>query len=217
MNRKLLVRGLLRLALPVWCALAIPAVSRAAEGVSDVHIRVVNGFGWAVPGATVKVIDLWNRRDVTEVFGDFSASRLPYGEYRVSAQSPRWITEERTVIVDRPQLDITIGMRPSPVGDPVPAWEDFEVRGRVIGGASAEEELWIEFVPLYLSGTVRTSVSASGGFNIERVPAGAYLVVLMRGNRPLGAVPVQVKADTGLVEISIDDAWIKMKWIEPKE
>ncbi len=206
---------------------AVTAPLTRAELVGDRmilgRVRVVDASGVEIKDYSRVTIALDNSDYIVtpDEDGRFEFSRLPAGLYTVLASldgaSPRsYLADLR----DKKVTDLNIDLAPAPTEKPLPG----TVKGKVeLEAETADRPADPTGVQVALAGTrLLATVGADGGFVIEQVPPGTYVLTATRdGYEPARLDAVEVDAgqtvDVGTIRLELKRDYPRVIWTDPPD
>ena len=127
----------------------------------------------------VELFDVTGR--VAEITAKSTRVRARYGDYRLRVYSPGFHSAWRDIRIYQPEKVVQIELRHGAIGCPDPP---AEIGGRVLQRGKSSE-LWVKAVPIRGTGGGEARVSEYGYFLIGGLERSTYLVVVLRGERPV--------------------------------
>lgn len=155
----------------------------------SVEVLAVNFRGEPVPGAKAELLRGKER---------FGLEKVGYGRYRleVAASGLFFAGREITVAQQRTVLRVVMSFGMGCM-DPFRA-----IRGEVAGMRKGEE-LWVKAVPVCGVGGEEVRVDGGGTFVIPGLPAGEYLVLVLRGTQVAGTAVARTFEKDEMVRVRV--------------
>ena len=167
---------------------AFGALVRRLRG--SVEVQTVNFRGEPIPEATV---GLFRGRE------RFGLEKVGYGTYRLEVESPLYYFKPRAITVAQQRTVLRVVMS---IG--MACIDPFRPIRGMVEGMRKGEELWVKAVPARGAGTgEEVRVDGGGTFVIPGLPAGEYLVLVLRGTDVAGTAVVRTFDPEHVVRIGV--------------
>jgi hypothetical protein len=150
-------------------------------------------------------VDLFQPRgdgtDFAKRFHRGIASKILYGTYTARIHVRGFRLANRLVRVYQPNVVVVVGLSVGGEGD---EWT-WDLSGLVRGGGRTAGPLWIRVSGVYSDIILDAEVSDSGGFSLEKMPGGPYVLALVQGGKVLDVRAIKVPLESPLM-IEIGDS-----------
>jgi hypothetical protein len=146
---------------------------------ATVHLKFVDFRGDDLGDGTVEVFkDVYGSKNLASRFIGNQAKNVLFGTYRIRVYKKLFSPSERTILVNQPDVWAVIQLNVSEENGPLL----YTISGKVVGGSSTGDPVWIRVAGLYSSIIADTQMSKDGTFQFA-LPGGVYVVTTRSGTR----------------------------------
>jgi hypothetical protein len=146
---------------------------------ATVHLKFVDFRGDDLGDGTVEVFkDVYGTKNLASRFIANQAKNVLFGTYRIRVYKKLFSSSERIILVNQPDVWAVIQLNVSEENGPLL----YTIAGKVVGGSSTADPVWIRVAGLYSSIIADTQMSKDGTFQFA-LPGGVYVVTTRSGTR----------------------------------
>jgi hypothetical protein len=186
------------------CAVSAETIPVKETRTSTVRIVPVHVLGNEL-GGNVDV-DLFQSKDektnFAKRFHSGSASGIPYGTYTTRVYVRGFFPAERVVRVFQPNVVVVIGLQIGMEGGPPTS----NVSGRIRGADQSAGAIRVRISGVYSNDTLDAEVNGLGGFSLEKVPQGEYVLAVTQRERVLVVKAIKLSSAESPIVIEVDDS-----------
>ncbi len=159
--------------------------------ISDLQVRIVDGFGRPISPVDVVVVGI-DVRMAKQAEGQ-TVFRVPYGRYRLDVKAGSLGTATTDVVVQTPAAlsVVAVPLRTLDHGEIVRDYLSGRLSERLNGAG-----VWVRIVSVFSGLSVSVPVSSGGYFLAEGLPPGLYAVLVIRDGRIAATESVAVTANS---------------------
>ncbi len=186
------------------CAASAETVPVKETRTSTVRIAPVHVLGNEL-GENIDV-DLFQSQDektnFSKSFHRGAASGIPYGIYAIRVHVRGFRSTERVVRVFQPNVLVIVGLQIGmETGIPTS-----DVSGRIQGADQSAGPIRVRISGVYSDDILDAEVNGSGGFSLEKVPQGEYVLAVTQRERVLAVKAIKLPSAESSILIEVGDS-----------
>jgi hypothetical protein len=151
-------------------------------------------------------VDLFQSQDgktnFSKSFHRGAASGIPYGIYAIRVHVRGFWSAERVVRVFQPNVLVIVGLQIGTEGGPPTS----NVSGRIRGADQFAGSIRVRISGVYSNDILDAEVNGSGGFSLEKVPQGEYVLAVTQRDRVLAVKAIELPSAESSIVIEIGDS-----------
>lgn len=185
------------------CLLGVLSLN-AYEPAGVVELNIVSSRGGAVSPGTITVISAGAISFSTGDPRTLSSHPLPFGTYELRFEAQGWKSTSRRILVDRPEVFITLGVVPDDLTiDAAPAPLAVSVRIRTPNICHAGSFLWARLVGVF-SGSIQDARLSPTGFALfDPVSYADYALLVLEGGEVRAIQVLTTSKPVTVVDINL--------------
>jgi len=186
------------------CAVSAETIPVKETRTSTVRIVPVHVLGNEL-GENVDV-DLFQSQDektnFSKSFHHGAASGIPYGIYAIRVHVRGFRSTERVVRVFQPKVLVIVGLQIGmETGTPTS-----DVSGRIQGADQSAGPIRVRMSGVYSNDILDAEVTGSGGFALEKVPDGEYVLAVTQREKVLVVKAIKLPSAESSIVIEVGDS-----------
>ena len=173
---------------------------------ATVHVEAFGPFGSRIPATQLKLrlFTPDGPLNFTEPKQDLTLTRIPYGTYRLLVWDMGGGSGERDLVVNTKDVWARVGLA-FPSGNRLGPGGDLTISGDIRPRPRSDADWWVRAEGMYLNAVREGPVQPSGGFSIEGLQMGTYLLEVFEGSilRHVETLEIDLKQPDTRLTISI--------------